>query len=966
MGKLSGQSSVERPRDRESHVSDLTLKCGLVNTNSLHNKLSFIHHMANSHALKVIGVTETWLTREDFTSFVSIPGFELFRGDVNGTVKKHGAGMYVSKDISVIQIEVPIPNAVAVKCIDLDLLIVTVYRPPSYSVEENEALLTFLDDLYGGMEVVVMGDFNLPSLSWPLEAADNDSIRAVDRIFRDCFVGLGWTQWVEFGTFHRSDNILDLVFTSDEDRIVDISSDSLFPSCGHFPIIFSLAYQGTDSSAEALPKLDWHKGNYLKISEELDSHDWEQLFYGLDTEICYNILLEKVNESVERWVPLKRALGECKWLKDPPRAMKRQRARLWNIFKHNKDQLGRNHQDALEALDVYKAINRQYRYYTINNQKSYEERLADIIPEAPKALHGYLRERKKGCPTVGPLKNQAGDLVSDPQVMADILVRAFASVYVENLPTNPSIHQTASSRMNDIVVGVDEVLKVLSNLDPSSALGPDGIHNTLLKRCAQSLVAPLLILISKSLATSVIPVQWKTSQVVPIFKKGPKSEALNYRPVHLSSCVCKVAERVIARHMMLYLEQNHLLRNEQFGFRAGRSTDDQLLLTYGHIVKQVDAGNMVDVIFLDFSKAFDVVSHDILVTKLSALGFGDQLVSWIREFLTSRYMYVGVGSKKSRSVAVKSGVPQGSVLGPLLFLIYVNWIASDLNCKYYAFADDFKLLLSYSRSNPRTSRASLQRDLDKLHERSVSWNLKLNRDKCVVMRFGSRSISTEDESGGYTLDGAHLQKVTLYKDLGVWIEPSLRFHKHLQVITGRANALVSQMLRGTLCRSKNFMVTVFVAHVRPILEYCSVLWNVGYIEDTKKLESVQRRWTREVVGLSEMGYQERLRELGMYSIYGRLLRADLIKIWKVYRGNLDPDLQGLFDRASHPATRGHSLKLAVPRYRTDMARRSLSARCVRIWNQIPDTAIQSETVQGFKSYLDNSLAHKFYAVVDNS
>ena len=268
MGKLGRQSSLERSRDRESRTSDLTLKCGLVNTNSLHNKLSFIYHLANTHALKVIGVTETWLTSEDPTSFVSIPGFELFRGDVNGTVKKHGAGMYVSKDISVIQIEVPVPNAVAVKCIDLDLLIVTIYRPPSYSVEENAALLTFLDSLYGGMEVVVMGDFNLPSLSWPLEEADSDSIRAVDRQFRDCFVGLGWTQWVEFGTFHRSDNILDLVFTSDEDRIVDISSDSLMPRCGHFPIIFSLAYQGTDSSEEAMPKLDWHKGNYLKISED--------------------------------------------------------------------------------------------------------------------------------------------------------------------------------------------------------------------------------------------------------------------------------------------------------------------------------------------------------------------------------------------------------------------------------------------------------------------------------------------------------------------------------------------------------------------------------------------------------------------------------------------------------------------------------------------------------------------------
>ena len=921
--------------------------------------------MATNHALKVIGITETWLTKEDNTSFVDIRGYEFFRGDVIGTVRKHGAGMYVSKDINVIQIEVPVPNVVAVKVIELELLIVTVYRPPSYSEGENMALLNFLESLYGGIEVVLMGDFNLPSLTWPLEAANRNSIQVLDRMFRDCFVGLGLTQRVEFATFQRSDNILDLVLTSDDDRVVDIFADALFPRCDHYPIIFSLTYQETYRFDEASPKLDWHKGDFLKISEELDSQDWETLFHGLDVQACNNILLEIVKQSVERWVPLRQPPGECKWLKNPPRAMKRERAILWNDYKQKRNHLTRTHPETLEALDLYSAINHQYRNFTRNNQKSYEERLADILPVAPKALHGYLRERKKGCPSVGPLRNQQGTLVSNPQEMADILVEAFASVYVEDQPQNPGAHQTSSCQMDDIVVGVDEVLKVLSNLDPSSALGPDGIHNTLLKRCAPSLVVPLVILISKSLTSSVIPTEWKISQVVPIFKKGRKAEPLNYRPVHLSSCLCKVVERVLARHMMMYLEQNNLLRREQFGFRAGRSTDDQLLLTYGHIVKQVDRGNMVDVIFLDFSKAFDVVNHDILVSKLRDLGFGNQLVSWVQEFLRSRYMYVGVGGTRSRSVAVKSGVPQGSVLGPLLFLIYVNWIATGLNCKYYAFADDFKLLLSYSRSNPNTSRANLQRDLNKLHETSVSWNLNLNRDKCVVMRFGRGSAASE-ELESYTLDGAQLQIVTLYKDLGVWIEPSLKFHKHLEVITGRASSLVGQLLRGTICRSKEFMVTVFVAHVRPLLEYCSVLWNVGYMQDTKKLESIQKRWIRQVDGLEEFSYQERLRDLGLYSIYGRLLRADLIKIWKIFRGNLDPDLQGLFDRANHPATRGHNLKLAVPRHRTELAKRFLSKRCVSIWNQIPAAAIESETVEGFKRYLDTSLADKFYDTVDNN
>ena len=968
-GKLNGQSSSECTRGSVPCTSDLTLKCGLVNTNSLSNKLSYISHMAASHKLKVIAVSETWLTAEDNISFVNIPGYEFFRGDgreVSDRRRKHGAGMYISKDIKVIQVEVPVPNTVAVRVVDLDLLIVSIYRPPSYEVWENDALLNFLEDLYGGMEVIVMGDFNLPTLKWPLETGNENDIGVcpTDQRFRDCFVGLGWTQWVEFGTSTRSNNVLDLVLTSDNDRLVDIYAAEPFPHCHHIPIVFSLTYQGSDRTIEDSPKLDWHRGNYLRISEELDSQDWETLFNGLDANICYDILLGLVNESVSRWVPTKRAHGESKWLKSPPRAMKRERERLWKAHKDKRQQVGRNHQDALETWAQYNAINYQYRNFTRTNQKDYEERLAEILPEAPKALHGYLRERKRGCPSVGPLKNQGGTLVSEPQKMADILVEAFASVYVEDAPQNPSAHQIFHNQMSDIVVGVDEVSKVLSNLDSSSALGPDGVHNILLKNCAQSFLVPLVILIHKTLTTSVIPNQWKISQVVPIFKKGRKSEPLNYRPVHLSSCICKVVERVITRHMMMYMEQNNLLRHEQFGFRAGRSTDDQLLLTYGHIIKQIDRGNVVDVIFLDFSKAFDVVSHEVLIAKLTNLGFGDQLVMWIQEFLRFRYMYVGVSGTKSRLVEVKSGVPQGSVVGPLLFLIYVNWIAVDLNCKYYAFADDFKLLLSYAKSNTVTSRASLQQDLNKLHERSISWNLKLNREKCVVMRFGRGRVDTEELSE-YTLDGVHLQTVTVYKDLGVWIEPSLRFHKHLQVITGRASALVNQMLRGTICRSKSFMVTVFIAHVRPLLEYCSVLWNVGYIGDMKKLESIQRRWTREVDVIGELGYQERLRELGLYSVYGRLLRADIMKIWKVFKGDLDPELQGLFDRAIHPATRGHSLKLSVPSSRLDVGKKFLSSRCVHIWNRLPNVAIESESIDVFKKHLDSILADKFYSTIED-
>ena len=218
------------------------------------------------------------------------------------------------------------------------------------------------------------------------------------------------------------------------------------------------------------------------------------------------------------------------------------------------------------------------------------------------------------------------------------------------------------------------------------------------------------------------------------------------------------------------------------------------------------------------------------------------------------------------------------MLGPLLFILYINSLADQLTCSWYSFADDFKLYLAYSRDDvdQSTGTSNLQNNLNILYSVAGSWNLKLNPNKCVVMRFGSRIVN--GVCSGYMLGGREMKLVDTHRDLGVLVDSSLKFHKHINTIVCKSAGLANQLLRSTVNRSRAFMIPLFVSHIRPILDYCSVVWNTGFLGDLRRLESIQRRWTREIEGLEGMSYTERLKELELYSVYGRLLRADLIKV----------------------------------------------------------------------------------------
>ena len=282
-------------------------------------------------------------------------------------------------------------------------------------------------------------------------------------------------------------------------------------------------------------------------------------------------------------------------------------------------------------------FNCSLKRFALDSQASYEFELLKDSAENPKALHAYLRRKKVGCPGVGPLRLVSGSLTDDPVVMAESFAEAFEGVFVRGLPNpNPAPHQTVDSVMPPVDICMDKVLSVLQPLDANSAAGPDNLHPILLRSCSSSLAYPLSVIFRQSLRDHCLPAPWKTSLVIPIFKKGARYNPLNYRPISLTSVICKCLERIISQQLTAYLEECSILSDNQYGFRSGRSTQDQLILVYDDVSKWLDDDGVVDLVMFDFAKAFDLVSHPILLQKLRLIGIQSPLIYWIEDFLVGR------------------------------------------------------------------------------------------------------------------------------------------------------------------------------------------------------------------------------------------------------------------------------------------------------------------------------------------
>ena len=338
-------------------------------------------------------------------------------------------------------------------------------------------------------------------------------------------------------------------------------------------------------------------------------------------------------------------------------------------------------------------------------------------------------------------------------------------------------------------------------------------------------------------------------------------------------------------------------------------------------------GRLLIFVFLDFSKAFDMACFGKLIMNLYGIGIRGNTLAWINVFISDHSMRVWVAGVLSSSVPVTRGVPQGSVLGPLLFLIYINFFVKDLKCFYKIFADDLKVYLGFNEKYSVSNVAECQADINKPVAVSSSWGLSMNPFKCKVMRFFPRSCPLfHSGPSPYSNNDTSQNFVESHSDLGVNVERHLKFHCHVRSNVLAIGGLATNLLSCALNRSSVFMLTLFITHIRRKLEYGSCFRSVGYVGDVKFLERIQRRWTKAVAGMEELPYVERLNRLKLYSVKGRLLLADMILMWKIFKEKTAIKSDDLVALSPLNSTRGHRLKVFVPRSCLELRKRFFSSR----------------------------------------
>ena len=410
---------------------------------------------------------------------------------------------------------------------------------------------------------------------------------------------------------------------------------------------------------------DWNKANIENLKNALDLLNWFELLNDKCTSLAWDAFKVNLFKLIDTWVPLKKIRNPKTplWMNRNLLRLIRKKRRSYKRYKETKEH---------SELVSYKKIEKQVQKDIRTAKRNLEKEEISRSKNDNKRFNSYIRSKLSNKTTIGPLKKE-GETVTDNSKMATILNKFFSSVFSRGGGSAPELEKLpVEEDLEHIEITKEDISKKIDQLKSGKAPGLDSITVTILKRFKTSLLTPLQIIFQRSMETGEVPQDWRDANVSPIFKKGSKGDPGNYRPVSLTSIVCKLLESIIRDKITEHLDHNELIKPSQHGFVKHRSCQTNLLEFMEIVTEAIDQGDAVDLVYLDFSKAFDKVSHQKLILKLNSHGIGGYVLKWIEAWLSGRRQRVVIKGKFSGWTIVESGVPQGSVLGPLGFIVYIN------------------------------------------------------------------------------------------------------------------------------------------------------------------------------------------------------------------------------------------------------------------------------------------------------
>ena len=902
------------------------------NVCSLHNKLDELWSITGS--ADIIGLTETWLCQDEE---IALGGFTTY-STPRGTRMGGGCALLIRSHYAQGTREL-FSHADNIQCsvcdvrLEAEVRIICVYRSPGAGPrEDSQFLIELRQAIAGHRNWVVMGDFNAPDIDWAAQhtTSPNGFGRQLLDLMQDAAAYQHVREPTRFREGHRP-STLDLVFTQYEGDLSGVASSNPLGKSDHVVIHMNLLLK------RCRPPPQWCRDYNKMKAEDVTRHACEMSWAGNSVSEKWARIRDNLELLLATHVPLRRKLtgGSRPWYKGRVKRRLRRKAQAWAAYRRCPSQA---------MYRRYKAVRNSAISCARQARVKFERRLATRATTNPKSFYGYVQSQVRLRKEVGRSFNHADTTVSDDADIAELFVAFFASVFREDRGSNPPAIQydTPESGMGRVNFEKEEIERALGRLKTFKAAGPDGIHPRLVRTIATAISQPVTDLFNQSLNDCEIPQDWKEAIVVPIHKNGDPRSVSNYRPVSLTSIIAKVMERSIRDKICRYLMQHDLINPVQHGFVTGRSCLTNLLVSLDAITEALDRGDRVMVGYLDFEKAFDSVNHRLLLLKLKAYGLEDHLCAWLGNFLQHRMMRVKVRESLSDPIEPRSGVPQGTVLGPLLFLIYVNDLTVGLNSKCLLFADDVKVI------GVKHDWVRFQEDLEKLAEWSRHWDLPLNPRKSQLM------VSTgfpEDKIA--ELGDASLGRAPHVKDLGVILDSTFKPSTQCIEAANKARRALFALKRSVVSRDRSVWVPLYCAFVRPHLEYCVQAWAPYLAKDADILERVQKLATKWVAGLETVSYEERLKQLNLFSLARRRLRGDLIEVFRMTKGLSGIRLDDLLSRHDGRPTRGHDYKLKKERSRLELRKNFFTQRVVTPWNQLPADVVGAPSITIFKKKLDD-------------
>ena len=884
-------------------ISELAEINPTLNLTKLHEFQAYVY----SQSPDIIIINETWLKPCIHDNEIFPPeAYKIFRCDRSpdthppdpsnpNRYRRNGGGVLIAikSSLDITSKRVNIKCKAEALSIELTLsnntkiCISTVYRVGTLGTENLLQLKEYYNEILRNRKLsklYIIGDINLPDISnseWNSGLCNSPLSQA----FLDLFDNLGLSQRITEPT-HYLGNILDVLLTNSPQTVSEINvagKDSVCAS-DHLPITCKIRANVRRKQANKRTIYNFKKADWSSLNQELAETPWYSLLSHEDVNVCWDNFKTSLESSCDKHIPRIIARDGFKppWFDSEVFELCREKERIRIKIKALKAKI--DLQDpSLAPVSCPKIVECELKFQNVRRQvkklirsKMYSNFSDDKSENAiSKKFWSYVKSSSNS--------HRIPESVSYKDVhrnCSEGQAELFNKFFYEQFssPSNYDIQINYSRSSNfDINIDVAAVEKLLNDIDPNKAPGPDKIHGKILKKCAKNLAVPLAMLFRTSYYTCIIPKDWKSANVVPVYKKGSKSSVENYRPISLTSLVMKLYERIIASELLHRV--NDKLDNRQHGFVPMKSCETQLIPFSDYLAKCLNRGSRTDIIYFDFAKAFDSVNHDIILAKLKEqYNIDGLLLKFFVEYLSGRAQRVVIGNTQSSDLPVASGVPQGSILGPILFVMFINDIGSNLSpeSKILLYADDTKL---YKEINNEQDCLALQADIDNLVAWSSANKMRFHPSKCKVLTVTLQRNNPVNFT--YNMSGEPLQVVESEKDLGVHITSNLSWTKHCTYLYSKACRNF-----GLMRRTCNFIKNVrqrrslYLAMIRSQFEHCSSLWSPNTITMIDRLESLQKRCIKWILreefhSYSPEIYYNRCKTLDLLPIKFRLILKDL-------------------------------------------------------------------------------------------